>query len=90
MIRVFNSIIGVGIIESAESIAQKYNFFLNYQNFFQLFFCIDTLIEDYCLHRTRGKVHLCSHFCYNSFRSPLGVTTTKTLKELSHTLITLF
>ena len=37
MIIVFNSIIGVGIIESAESIAQKYNFFLNYQNFFNYF-----------------------------------------------------
>ena len=29
--------IGVGDIESAESMAQKYNFILNYQNFFNYF-----------------------------------------------------
>nr|DAN40071.1 MAG TPA: hypothetical protein [Caudoviricetes sp.]DAO70528.1 MAG TPA: hypothetical protein [Caudoviricetes sp.]DAT09844.1 MAG TPA: hypothetical protein [Caudoviricetes sp.] len=69
---------------------QKYNYFLNYQNFFQLFFCIDSLIEDNSLYSPWGKIHLRSYFCYNSFRSPLGVTTTKALKELSHTLITLF
>ena len=29
--------IGVGIAESAESTLQKYNYFLNYQNFFNYF-----------------------------------------------------
>lgn len=38
MIRVFNSIIGVGIIESAESIAQKYNFFFKLPKLFSIIF----------------------------------------------------
>ena len=47
--------IGVGNAESAESTSQSYNYFLNYQNFFQLFFYIDTLIESYHLHHTEER-----------------------------------
>nr|DAM39290.1 MAG TPA: hypothetical protein [Caudoviricetes sp.] len=67
---------------------QKYNYFLNYQNFFQLFFCIDSLIEDNSLYSPWRKIHLCGYFCNNSFRPPLRITLTKSLKELANTLIT--
>lgn len=81
--------IGVGIAESAESTLQKYDYFLNCQNFFQLFFSVDTLIENYCFYSARGKVHLRGNFCNNSLRPPLRVALAKALKELANALITL-